>query len=73
MVEEYPVFNLRQPWECPRCNTINSPYKDSCSCHLNISGGTGTINEDHPAVKPDATALSDANTHNMYGEKRMYI
>ena len=20
-------------WECPRCNSINSPYKDKCDCN----------------------------------------
>lgn len=25
------MFN-RQPWVCPRCNTVNAPHRDQCTC-----------------------------------------
>jgi hypothetical protein len=37
------MFN---PWECPRCHTIYSPYVPQCHCKLQTtSTGTGTGNE----------------------------
>lgn len=27
-------YQFRAPWECPRCHTIHSPYKDSCDCTI---------------------------------------
>jgi len=23
-----------QPWECPKCGTVHSPYKSSCNCQV---------------------------------------
>jgi|KBSSwiStaDraftv2_1062776.scaffolds.fasta_scaffold891517_3 hypothetical protein len=37
------MFN---PWECPRCHTIYSPYVPQCHCKpQTTSTGTGTGNE----------------------------
>lgn len=29
---------MNNPWECPRCKTINAPFTPSCNCSL----GTAT-------------------------------
>jgi len=29
-----------QGWECPRCHTVNAPFKDHCGCWTWASSGT---------------------------------
>jgi hypothetical protein len=39
--ESYKV-NHSFGWECPRCHTINSPYKLTCSCLPKVENASAT-------------------------------
>jgi hypothetical protein len=31
---------MNQPWECPRCHTINAPWLPYCNCKLDTAGSS---------------------------------
>lgn len=61
---EQPVVVGPQPWECPRCGTINAPHASQCSCRPGRRPERWTWDDPMTWLPPTVWPLPDGTSPN---------